>query len=100
VTIHNKTAWRGPAQFAFCVLVLTLIVMALTRPAAVCEMVSEPRRHIDVSRDVDREHLESRRRDADRIARRFAAQTPAGPGSAAADEACRAKLERQLAPSP
>jgi hypothetical protein len=94
--IERSGAWRGPAQFAIGALVLTIVVMALTRPAAVCAMTSEPRRYMDVSRLVDREHLEADRRDADRVARRFAAQTPDDPGSVAADNACRAKLERQI----
>ena len=85
-----SASWRGPAQFAGAALVLTVVAMWATRPAAVCAMRSESRRHLNLDRTVDREHLATDLAESARIARRYSAQ-PSGDG-----ESCRAELVRQI----
>ena len=53
-------------------------------------MRSEPHRHLNLDRTVDREHLATDLAESERIARRYAAQ-PEGD-----DESCRAELVRQI----
>jgi len=86
-----SASWRGPAQFASAALVLTVVAMWATRPAAaVCAMRSESRRHLTLDRTVDREHLATDLAESARIARRYSAQ-PGGDS-----ERCHAELVRQI----
>ena len=53
-------------------------------------MRSEPRRHLNLDRTVDREHLATDLAESERIARRYSAQ-PEADG-----ESCRDQLVRQI----
>jgi hypothetical protein len=66
-------------------------------------MRSEPRRHLDLDRTVDREHLATDLAESERIARRYSAQrepTASGgtrePAIHADAESCHAGLVRQI----
>ena len=95
--------WRGPAQFAAATLILTVVAMWATQPPAGCAMKPEPRRHLDLDRTVDREHLATDLAESDRVSRRWAAPSepaaaggsrePAGDVDAAS---CHARLVRQI----
>jgi hypothetical protein len=85
-----SASWRGPAQFAGAALVLTVVAIWATRPAAVCAMRSESRRHLNLDRTVDREHLATDLAESARIARRYSAQ-PGGDS-----ESCHTELVRQI----
>ena len=97
-----SASWRGPAQFAGVALILTILTMWATQPPAGCAMKPEPRRHLDLDRTVDREHLATDLAEAGRVSRRRAVQPgPAPPdGRAAAGdvdaESCHASLVRQI----
>jgi hypothetical protein len=82
--------WRGPAQFAGGALVLTIVAMWAAQPPSGCTMRSEPRRHLNLDRTVDREHLATDLAESERIARRYSAQPDAN------GESCRAGLVRQI----
>jgi hypothetical protein len=84
------SSWRGPAQFAGVALVLTVAAMWAAQPSSGCAMRSEPHRHLNLDRTVDREHLATDLAESERIARRYAAQ-PEADG-----ESCRAELIRQI----
>jgi hypothetical protein len=85
-----SASWRGPAQFAGAALVLTVVAMWATQPAAGCAMRSESRRHLNLDRIVDREHLATDLAESERIARRYSTQ-PGGDS-----ESCHAELVRQI----
>jgi len=81
------------------------IGMWATRPAPECVMPAEPRRHINLARTVDREHLAADVLESERIARRYSAALAAAPADgqslltrpeALADQ-CRAALVAQIA---
>ena len=98
-----SASWRGPAQFAGAALILTVVAMWATQPPAGCAMQPEPRRHLDLDRTVDREHLATDLADSDRVSRRWAAQQePAAsdvsraPAVAVDAESCHARLVRQI----
>ena len=98
-----STSWRGPAQFASAALVLTVAAMWAAQPPSGCTMQSEPHRHLNLDRTVDREHLATDLAQSERIARRYAAQSkPAASGGTdepaiqADTESCRAGLVRQI----
>ena len=65
--------------------------MWATQPPAGCAMRSEPRRHLNLDRTVDREHLATDLAESERIARRYSAQ-PDGNG----ESSCHAGLVRQI----
>ena len=69
-----STSWRGPAQFAGAALILTVAAMWATQPPAGCAMKPEPRRHLDLDRTVDREHLATDLAESGRVSRRWGAQ--------------------------
>jgi hypothetical protein len=84
-------------------LILTILAMWATQPPAGCAMKPEPRRHLDLDRTVDREHLTTDLAESDRVSRRWAARPgPAASGSGrepAIDpdaESCHASLVRQI----
>ena len=83
-------SWRGPAQFAGAALVVTVATMWASQPPSGCAMRSEPHRHLNLDRTVDREHLATDLAKSERIARRYSAQ--AGTDG----ESCRAGLVRQI----
>jgi hypothetical protein len=83
-------AWRGPAQFAGAALVVTVVAMWAAQPPSGCVMQPEPRRHLNLDRTVDREHLATDLAQSERIARRYAADPDAD------GESCRAGLVRQI----
>jgi hypothetical protein len=98
-----STSWRGPAQFAGAALVLTVAAMWAAQPPAGCTMPPEPRRHLNLDRTVDREHLATDLAESERVARRYAAQPgPTASGGTVAPaihldaESCRAGLVRQI----
>lgn len=86
--------------------VMTLGMWA-TRPAPTCVMPAEPRRHINLARTVDREHLAADVLESERIARRYAAALAATPTDGrssltlpraeALAEQCQAALAGQIA---
>ena len=98
-----SASWRGPAQFAGAALVLTVVAMWATQPPAGCAMKPEPRRHLDLDRTVDREHLVTDLAESERVSRRQAA--PPGPAASAGRRepatdgdagSCHARLVRQI----
>ena len=78
------------------VLLVTVLAMWATRPAASCELAAEPHRHLNLDRLVDREHLATDVREIARVARRYAARAapPAEVGETIAQ--CEDKLNGQL----
>ena len=82
-----------------------IIGMWATRPAPECVMPAEPRRHINLARIVDREHLAADVLESERIARRYSAALAAAateklslltrPGDLA--DQCQAALVAQIA---
>jgi len=66
-------------------------------------MPTEPRRHIDLARTVDREHLAADVLESERIARRYAAALAADPSERRSSatlprpEQCQAALVDQIA---
>ena len=98
-----STSWRGPAQFAGAALVLTVAAMWAAQPPSGCTMRSEPHRHLNLDRTVDREHLATDLAESERVARRYAAPpepTASGrtgePAIHADTESCHAGLVRQI----
>jgi hypothetical protein len=85
-----SASWRGPAQFAGAALILTVVAMWAAQPPSGCAMRSEPRRHLNLDRTVDREHLATDLAEVERIARRSSTR-PEGNG-----ETCHAELVRQI----
>ena len=81
------------------------IGMWATRPAPECVMPAEPRRHINLARIVDREHLAADVLESERIARRYAAALAAAPADrqslltrpGALADRCQAALIGQIA---
>jgi len=89
--MNELTAIAGAA------LVYTVLAMWATQPSSSCVMIEEPRRHLNLTRQVDREHLAQ---DAQRIhllARRYARHlgniaagvNPEDPASSTDTEAAR-----------
>jgi hypothetical protein len=78
------------------VLLVTVLAMWATRPAASCELAPEPHRQLNLDRLVDREHLATDVREIARVARRSAAR--AAPAAAAGETIapCEEKLNGQL----
>jgi hypothetical protein len=80
------------------------IGMWATRPAPECVMPAEPRRHLNLARTVDREHLAADVLESERIARRYSAALAAAADGqslltrpeALADQ-CQAALVGQIA---
>ena len=69
---------------------MTVVAMWAAQPPSGCAMRLEPRRHLDLARTVDREHLAADLAEIERIVRRHTA-LPDGNG-----EACHAGLVRQI----
>jgi hypothetical protein len=67
-------------------LVYTVIVMWAGQPPYTCDLPSEPHRHLNLEKDVDREHLERDAREISRMAVRYARHTDGAVGE------CQTKL--------
>ncbi|MEO8259511.1 MAG: hypothetical protein ABI868_19345 [Acidobacteriota bacterium] len=99
-----SASWRGPAQFAGVTLIMTVLAMWAARPPAGCALPPEPRRHLDLERTVDREHLVTDLAASERVARRWtppletstASGAAAEPGFDLDAEGCHARLVRQI----
>ena len=74
-----------------------LMVMWIERPAASCTLSFESSRHLVLSRETDREHLDTDLASADRIARRYmlSAVSPDQQHTRFVD--CEAALVKQIA---
>jgi hypothetical protein len=100
---------RVPLAAKIAALGITVMTIGMwaTRPAPVCVMPAEPRRHIDLTRTVDREHLAADVLESERIARRYAAALAASPSDGlppptltrpeALAEQCQAAIVGQIA---
>ena len=95
------------AQIGALGMTVMTIGMWATRPAPACVMPAEPRRHINLARTVDREHLAADVLESERIARRYAAALAKAPTDGrspltlprpeALAEQCQAALVGQIA---
>jgi len=91
------------AQIGALGITVMTVGMWATRPSPACVMPTEPRRHIDLTRTVDREHLAADVLEAERIARRYAAALAADPGERPSPapltlpEQCQTALVNQIA---
>jgi len=91
-------AWLELPVFAALLLAVTILVMWAQQPGSGCALRPEPSRHLVLSRQVDREHLEADLATVDRVARRYV-------GASSADAAeqqtrflqCEATLIERLA---
>jgi hypothetical protein len=72
---------RVPLAARIGALGMTVMIIGMwaTRPASECVMPAEPRRHINLARIVDREHLAADVLESERIARRYSAALAAAP---------------------
>jgi len=77
-------------------LLVTLLAMWATGPAALCELAPEPHQRLNLDRLVDREHLATDVREIARIARRDAARAAPVAGVDETIAPCEEKLNRQL----
>lgn len=87
-------------------LVYTVLAMWATQPSYSCVMIEEPRQHLNLEREVDREHLARDARRIHQVARRYAVHlgdiaagvNPDAPASStdADAEQCQENLALQL----
>ena len=77
-------------------LLVTLLAMWATRPAASCELAPEPHQRLNLDRVVDREHLATDVREIARLARRYAARAAPAVGIDRSIAQCEEKLNGQL----